>query len=94
MPSCRWVFQCSTQPRRGMAQRDGSLAPCRTDSNRLNGNGGHLPALPASQAGPNFMGGAWHSPLRAGGGALSLMNAGLLASQVLHALAGARAWPD
>lgn len=49
MPSCRWVFQCSTQPRRGMAQRDGSLAPCRTDSNRLNGNGGHLPALPASQ---------------------------------------------
>lgn len=27
MPSSRWVFQCSNQPQRGMAQRDGSLSP-------------------------------------------------------------------
>lgn len=83
MPSCRWVFQCSTQPERGMAQRDGSLPPCRTDSNRLNGNGGHLPARLVRRPGPI----SWErlGTLLCG---LSLMNAGLLASQVLHALAG------
>lgn len=37
-----WALQCSSQSRRGMAQRDGSLGstapPCGNDSNRLSGS--------------------------------------------------------
>lgn len=87
-------FQCSNPPQRGMAQRDGSLPPCRTDSSRWNERPwghSHLPCRPGRLARlarlarqPDKL--LWRrglAPLLAGwagegGGPLSL-NSGLLA---------------